>query len=233
MHKLRHRKLVLLMGVCTKEEPFYIITELMSNGALLEYLRNDSGRTIKLPTLIDFAAQIADGLWYLERMKYIHRDVRAANILVGDHNIVKVADFGLARLVAARRDSNIVGEDEEIYQGVDAAKFPIKWTAPEAAFKRTFSTKSDVWSFGILLYEMVTYGRIPYPGKDNTETLMFIRDGGRMGKPTGCPIDCPQSLFEVMIHCWKQTPDERPTFEFLYHLFDNFGTATEGQYQET
>jgi len=72
-----------------------------------------------------------------------------------------------------------------------------------------------------------------HAGKDNTETLMFIRDGGRMNKPTGCPIDCPQRLFEVMMHCWKQTADERPTFEFLYHLFDNFGTATEGQYQET
>lgn len=233
MHKLRHRKLVLLMGVCTQEEPIYIITELMSHGALLEYLREDGGRAIKMPILIDMAAQIADGMQYLEHEKYIHRDVRAANILVGDYNVVKVADFGLARLVAHRTSMMGGEEDEEIYQGPEAAKFPIKWTAPEAAFTRKFSTKSDVWSFGILLYEMISYGRVPYPGKDNTETLMFIRDGGRMNKPTGCPVECPQKLFDVMLHCWKQVPEERPTFEYLYHLFDNFGTATEGQYQET
>jgi len=70
-------------------------------------------------------------------------------------------------------------------------------------------------------------------GKDNTETLLYIRDGGRMTRPTGCPFDCPQKLYDVMLHCWKHAAEERPTFEFLYHLFDNFGTATEGQYQET
>lgn len=226
MHRLRHRKLVLLMGVCTKMQPIYIITEMMVNGSLLEYLRKDEGRTIKVATLIDMAAQIADAMKYLEKEKYIHRDLRAANILVAENNNVKVADFGLARLIAANED------DEDIYKSSEAAKFPIKWTSPEAAFSRKFSTKSDVWSFGILLYEMITFGRIPYPGMDNTQTLVFVRDGQRMQKPTGCVYACPQKYYDIMLDCWRHIPDQRPTFEFLYDFFDNYSTSTEAQYHE-
>ena len=153
MKKLRHPKLIQLYAVCTLEEPIYIITELMKNGSLLEYLQG-KGRTLKMPQLIDMAAQIASGMAYLESQNYIHRDLAARNVLVGDNNIVKIADFGLARLIK---------EDE--YEARVGARFPIKWTAPEAANYSKFSIKSDVWSFGILLTELVTYGRIPYPGK--------------------------------------------------------------------
>ena len=153
MKKLRHPKLIQLYAVCTLEEPIYIITELMKNGSLLEYLQG-KGRTAKLPQLIDMAAQIAAGMAYLESQNYIHRDLAARNVLVGENNIVKIADFGLARLLK---------EDE--YDARAGARFPIKWTAPEAANFSKFSIKSDVWSFGILLTELVSYGRIPYPGK--------------------------------------------------------------------
>ena len=153
MKKLRHPKLIQLYAVCTLEEPIYIITELMKNGSLLEHLQG-KGRTLKMPQLIDMSAQIASGMAYLESQNYIHRDLAARNVLVGDNNIVKIADFGLARLIK---------EDE--YEARVGARFPIKWTAPEAANYSKFSIKSDVWSFGILLTELVTYGRIPYPGK--------------------------------------------------------------------
>ena len=152
MKKLRHPKLIQLYAVCTLEEPIYIITELMKHGSLLEFLQG-KGRTLKMPQLIDMSAQIASGMAYLEQQNYIHRDLAARNVLVGENNIVKIADFGLARLIK---------EDE--YEARVGARFPIKWTAPEAANYSKFSIKSDVWSFGILLTELVTYGRIPYPG---------------------------------------------------------------------
>ena len=164
MKKLRHPKLIQLYAVCTLEEPIYIITELMKNGSLLEYLQG-KGRTLKLPQLIDMSAQIASGMAYLESQNYIHRDLAARNVLVSENNIVKIADFGLARLIK---------EDE--YEARVGARFPIKWTAPEAANYSKFSIKSDVWSFGILLTELVTYGRIPYPGN------WIISKRGTLGK---------------------------------------------------
>lgn len=153
MKKLRHNKLIQLYAVCTLEEPIYIITELMKHGSLLEFLQSRAGRNMKQPQLFEMSAQIAAGMAYLESQNYIHRDLAARNVLVGDNNIVKIADFGLARLIK---------EDE--YEARVGARFPIKWTAPEAANYSRFSTKSDVWSFGVLLTELVTYGRLPYPG---------------------------------------------------------------------
>ncbi|XP_044531348.1 tyrosine-protein kinase Fyn [Gracilinanus agilis] len=153
---------------------------------------------------------------YIERMNYIHRDLRSANILVGNGLICKIADFGLARLI----------EDNE-YTARQGAKFPIKWTAPEAALYGRFTIKSDVWSFGILLTELVTKGRVPYPGMNNREVLEQVERGYRMP----CPQDCPISLHELMIHCWKKDPEERPTFEYLQGFLEDYFTATEPQYQ--
>uniref|UniRef100_A0A8C9ETC6 Tyrosine-protein kinase n=1 Tax=Pavo cristatus TaxID=9049 RepID=A0A8C9ETC6_PAVCR len=155
MKTLQHDKLVRLYAVVTKEEPIYIITEFMAKGSLLDFLKSDEGSKLMLPKLIDFSAQIAEGMAYIERKNYIHRDLRAANVLVSDLLMCKIADFGLARVI----------EDNE-YTAREGAKFPIKWTAPEAINYGSFTIKSDVWSFGILLYEIVTYGKIPYPGMD-------------------------------------------------------------------
>uniref|UniRef100_A0A3Q3FRP3 Tyrosine-protein kinase n=1 Tax=Labrus bergylta TaxID=56723 RepID=A0A3Q3FRP3_9LABR len=159
MKKLRHDKLVPLYAVVS-EEPIYIVTEYMAKGSLLDFLKEGDGKFLKLPLLVDMAAQIADGMAFIERMNYIHRDLRAANILVADNLVCKIADFGLARLI----------EDNE-YTARQGAKFPIKWTAPEAALYGRFTIKSDVWSFGILLTELVTKGRVPYPGMVNREVL--------------------------------------------------------------
>ena len=215
MKKLRHPKLVQLYAVCTQDEPLLIITELMPRGSMLEYLQGE-GRTLRLPQLIDMAAQVAAGMAYLELHNYIHRDLAARNILVGENNICKVADFGLARLIA----------DDE-YNAHDGAKFPIKWTAPEAALYNRFSIKSDVWSFGVLLTELVTYGRIPYPGMSNAEVLQQLERGYRMP----CPPNTPESLYQVMLDTWKKNPMDRPTFEALQWRLEDF-FVLDGQYQD-
>jgi len=216
MKKLRHPKLIQLYAVCTLEEPIYIITELMKNGSLLEYLQG-KGRTLKLAQLIDMSAQIAAGMAYLESQNYIHRDLAARNVLVGENHIVKIADFGLARLIK---------EDE--YEARVGARFPIKWTAPEAANYSRFSIKSDVWSFGILLTELVTFGRIPYPGMTNAEVLHQVEHGYRMQAPQGCS----PALYDIMLECWHKDPMKRPTFETLQWKLEDFFTMSDSEYKE-
>uniref|UniRef100_A0A8C6PZ07 Tyrosine-protein kinase n=2 Tax=Nothobranchius furzeri TaxID=105023 RepID=A0A8C6PZ07_NOTFU len=215
MKKLRHEKLVMLYAVVS-EEPIYIVTEYMSQGSLLDFVKAPHGKMLRLPQLVDMASQIASGMAYVEKMNFVHRDLRAANVLVGDNLICKVADFGLARLI----------EDNE-YTARQGAKFPIKWTAPEAALFGCFTIKSDVWSFGVLLTEVVTKGRVPYPGMVNREVMDQVERGYRMP----CPADCPESLHDLMLTCWRKDPEERPTFEYLQCFLEDYFTCVEPQYQ--
>lgn len=217
MKNLSHTKLVQLYAVCTKEEPIYIVTELMKNGCLLDYLQKANRQILDLPKLIYMAAQIADGMAYLESHNYVHRDLAARNILVGEKNIVKIADFGLARLIK-----------ETEYEARVGARFPIKWTAPEAASYSRFSTKSDVWSFGIVLYEIITYGKVPYPSMSNTEVLTQVEHGYRMPAPPGCP----PALYEIMYQCWHKDHVKRPTFATLKWKLDEFFETDTNEYRD-
>lgn len=159
-----------------------------------------------------------------------------------------MADFGLARII----------EDSE-YTARQGAKFPIKWTAPEAALYGKFSIKSDVWSYGILLYELITFGQIPYPGEydhcyciinitiiiaiynnmfitiiipgmPNRQVIEYIEQGNRMPKPQG--VECPDSVYQCMMHCWDAEPEKRPTFEYLFNFFDDYFVSTEPSYRD-
>ena len=206
MKKLRHPKLIQLYAVCTQEEPIYIITELMKHGSLLEYLRGD-GRSLKLPQLIDMGAQVAAGMAYLEEKNYVHRDLAARNVLVSENLICKVKSFSMVRVLS-----------ESIYEAHTGSKFPIKWTAPEAVLNNCFTVKSDVWSFGILLYELITYGRIPYSVMNNAQVLGALQKGYRMP----CPVGCPDQLHKIMIECWRDDTASRPTFESLHWRLEDF-----------
>ena len=211
MKQLMHPNLIQVYAVCTQEEPIYIITELMKHGSLLEYLRGD-GRSLKLPQLIDMGAQVAAGMAYLEEKSYVHRDLAARNILLTENLICKVESFSMVRVLS-----------EGIYEAHTGAKFPVKWTAPEAALYNHFTIKSDVWSFGILLYELITYGRFPYPGMNNAQVLDALKAGYRMP----CPMRCPEGLYGIMGECWRDEADSRPTFESLHWRMEDFFVENE------
>ena len=200
MKKLRHPNVLQLYAVCTKRMPMYIITELMKHGNLLEYLRDNDGLLLKLPELLDVGEQVASGMSYFEKNNYVHRDLSAKNILVSENLICKVANFGLARVI-----------NQGVFAGPSKEKLPIKWTAPEAAMHRHFTNKSDVWSFGILLYELITYGGVPYSEMNDAKVLEELQIGYRMP----APLDCPEYLYEIMTDCCRDDPASRPTFESL------------------
>lgn len=221
MKKLRHPKLIQLYAVCTVGEPIYIITELMNHGSLLEYLQKDRGKCVGMCDQVEMGSQVAAGMAYLELQNYIHRDLAARNVLVGDNNICKVADFGLARVFKTEGDGVYDDEDDDedrVYEVRQGTKLPIKWTAPEALHNNKFTIKSDVWSFGILLYEIMTYGQTPYPTLNNQQVVHRLRTNYRMS----CPASCPKRVYDIMMDCWKDTPADRPTFETLQWKLEEF-----------
>ncbi|XP_066480055.1 protein-tyrosine kinase 6 isoform X1 [Tiliqua scincoides] len=206
MKKLRHKHILSLYAISSLGDPIYIITEIMSKGSLLEFLRDSTGKQLQIAELVDMASQVADGMCYLESQNFIHRDLAARNILVGENNICKVGDFGMAKLIK-----------DDIYLSY-SHNIPYKWTAPEALSHGRYSIKSDIWSFGILLYEIMTLGQIPYPGMSNSEVVKQVQTGFRMH----CPPKCPPTLYNIMCKCWKLNPDERPDFKHLSGLLQSF-----------
>ncbi|XP_034035582.1 tyrosine-protein kinase ABL2 isoform X2 [Thalassophryne amazonica] len=205
MKEVKHPNLVQLLGVCTLEPPFYIVTEYMPHGNLLDYLRECDKEEVNAVVLLYMATQISSAMEYLEKKNFIHRDLAARNCLVGENHIVKVADFGLSRLMTG-----------DTYTAHAGAKFPIKWTAPESLAYNTFSIKSDVWAFGVLLWEIATYGMSPYPGIDLSQVYDLLEKGYRMEQPEGCP----PKVYELMRACWQWSPLDRPSFAEIHQAFE-------------
>uniref|UniRef100_A0A9J8CW09 Tyrosine-protein kinase n=2 Tax=Cyprinus carpio TaxID=7962 RepID=A0A9J8CW09_CYPCA len=205
MKEVKHPNLVQLLGVCTLEPPFYIVTEYMPHGNLLDYLRECDREQVNAVVLLYMATQISSAMEYLEKKNFIHRDLAARNCLVGENHVVKVADFGLSRLMTG-----------DTYTAHAGAKFPIKWTAPESLAYNTFSIKSDVWAFGVLLWEIATYGMSPYPGIDLSQVYDLLEKGYRMEQPEGCP----PKVYELMRACWQWSPLDRPSFAEIHQAFE-------------
>ncbi|XP_057200162.1 tyrosine-protein kinase SRK2 [Triplophysa rosa] len=200
MMNLRHERLLQLYAICTTVKPFCIVTELMNNSSLKNFLmEHREKQDIELSLMMDFAIQITEGMIYLED-KIVHRDLRADNILLTNMQSCKIADFGLAQFVLT--GNRRLSSDDRV---------PVKWMAPEIFEDENYTSKSDVWSFGILLTEIVTYGDEPYPGQDKLTCIQGIQRGKRMARPAGCP----EALYDIMLQCWRTNPTERPTFTEL------------------
>ncbi|XP_065186593.1 tyrosine-protein kinase SRK2-like [Sycon ciliatum] len=208
MKNFQHPNLVQLYGVVTVQKPILIITELMENGCLLDFLRKNKQILERPGILIDMCIQVASAMQFLEDHRFIHRDLAARNCLVKDRMQVKVGDFGLARHVM----------DDE-YTASEGTKFPIKWASPEVISYAKFSSKSDVWAFGVLIWELYTGGMTPYPSFSNTQVVDEILKGYRLERPP----NCPGVLFEVVKKTWQQEPEDRPTFAEIHRMLTEFG----------
>lgn len=197
-----HPNIVRLIGVCADKEPVLIVMEFMAGGDFLSYLRK-SGSKLNTKKLLKFSVDAAAGMEYLESKNCIHRDLAARNCLIGTKDLLKISDFGMSR------------EVEEVYEASNMKEIPVKWTAPEALNYFQYTTLSDIWSFGILLWETFSYGNVPYPGMNNREARDKIENGYRMPAPQ----DTPSAVYQIMKDCWNLSADGRPRFtEILRRL---------------
>lgn len=191
---------VKLLGVVSRGQPPLVVMELMARGDLKSFLRKsrDSSNNITCTEMYRMAAEIADGMYYLSAKKFIHRDLAARNCMVAQDHTVKIGDFGMARDIY----------ETDYYRKETKGLLPVRWMAPESLADGVFTSDSDVWSYGIVLWEMVTLAEQPYQGLANEQVLQFVISRGSLTRPN----ECPDKLWEIMHICWKWKPIKRPTF---------------------
>ncbi|PAA62748.1 hypothetical protein BOX15_Mlig007730g1 [Macrostomum lignano] len=196
---LQHQNIVQVYGIALLRQPVLLVMEYLSHGSLLAYLRANRS-VLESNDLLYMSLDAACGLAYLETKQFIHRDIAARNCLVNDTKVVKIADFGMCRT-------------EGVYQVSGGLKqIPIKWTSPESLNSGTYTLKSDCWSFGILLWEIFSFGESPYSGLTNKETRARVEAGYRLPQPP----DCPDWVYRLMASCWDIDPEQRPPMSTVY-----------------
>lgn len=201
MRALHHPNLISFYISCTYDRLLCLIMELMKCGTILDYLRQNR-HSLTLEQQINTASQVASGMAYLEKQNYPHHNLAARNVMLTEGQICKVADYGIVRLIDRDKNQN------------EGTEFSPRWTAPEAYEDGMFSMKSDIWSYGTVLYEIITFGKFPYPGLSNAQVIHMIKEGSRIP----CPRGCGKKLYDIMLSCWSLTPDDRPSFEILKGL---------------
>ncbi|XP_076818405.1 proto-oncogene tyrosine-protein kinase ROS-like isoform X2 [Clavelina lepadiformis] len=213
-----HSNIISLLGVCLDNEPQFIILELMEGGDLLKYLREacptkDFTAKLSMIDLLNIILDLAAGCQYLESQHFIHRDLAARNCLVStkafktDFRVVKIGDFGLARDIYRN----------DYYHKEGEGLVPVRWMALESIMLKRYTVQSDVWAFGVLMWEVMTFGQQPYPAYTNLEVIHFVQDGGRLGQPIGCP----DVMYTLMRECWNVSPSERPTFQEVLEMLQD------------
>ncbi|XP_052770650.1 fibroblast growth factor receptor 4-like [Mya arenaria] len=234
-----HKNIISLLGCCTQNGPLYVITEFAPHGNLRDYLRSRRPFTsdymkpsvlmdyekpliqekpLTEKDLISYAYQIARGMEYLASRMCIHRDLAARNILVSEDLVLKIADFGLTRNLS----------EVDYYRKCGDGRLPVKWMAPEALFDRRYTTKSDVWAYGVLLWEIFTLGGNPYPSVPVEDLFELLRNGHRMDRPPYASHE----VYQIMLNCWQQLPALRPTFTDLVQEMDRILTSKAGNGEE-
>ncbi|XP_030616116.1 epithelial discoidin domain-containing receptor 1 isoform X4 [Delphinapterus leucas] len=228
MSRLKDPNIIRLLGVCVQDDPLCMITDYMENGDLNQFLSAHQledkavqedrdgeaaqGPTISYPMLLHVAAQIASGMRYLATLNFVHRDLATRNCLVGENFTIKIADFGMSR--------NLYAGDYYRVQG--RAVLPIRWMAWECILMGKFTTASDVWAFGVTLWEVLMLCRAQPFGQLTDEQVIenageFFRDQGRqvyLSRPPACPL----GLYELMLRCWSREPEQRPPFSQLHRF---------------
>ncbi|KAG7327416.1 hypothetical protein KOW79_009022 [Hemibagrus wyckioides] len=208
MGQFDHPNIIRLEGVVTKSRPVMILTEFMENGALDSFLRLNDGQFTVIQ-LVGMLRGIASGMKYLCDMNYVHRDLAARNILVNSNLVCKVSDFGLSRFL--EDDPN-----DPTYTSSLGGKIPIRWTAPEAIAYRKFTSASDVWSYGIVMWEVMSYGERPYWDMSNQDVINAVEQDYRLPPP----MDCPTALHQLMLDCWVKERNLRPKFSQIVNTLD-------------
>lgn len=209
MAKFSHPNIVHLIGVCFDRHPRYIVLELLAGGDLKNFLREGRNRpdypsVLSMKDLMFCALDVAKGCRYMESKRFIHRDIAARNCLLsskGPGRVVKIADFGMARDIYR----------SDYYRKGGKAMLPIKWMPPEAFLDGIFTSKTDVWSFGILMWEVFSQGIMPYTSRNNNQVMKYVAAGGRCE----CPDGCSPEVYRLMRECWNLNPEDRPTFSYL------------------
>jgi len=199
LKQYEHPNIVKFIGICVQKQPIMIVMELVSGGSLLNYLRTSSDK-LTTKALLGMCQDAASGMEYLESKNCIHRDLAARNCLVSDTHCVKISDFGMSR------------EEEEYIVSDGLKQIPIKWTAPEALNYGKYTSLCDVWSFGVLAWEIFSKGGTPYQGMTNTRARELIDSGYRMPAPDGTPDE----MYQLMLRCWQYEPEDRPHFSEIH-----------------
>ncbi|XP_025269268.1 angiopoietin-1 receptor-like isoform X4 [Camponotus floridanus] len=209
MNHFRHKHILRLLAVCLDGDSPLLVLELMETGDLLKYLRDcrnlqaSDSPALRLQDLLAMCEDVARGCCYLEELRFVHRDLACRNCLVSSKNrenrVIKIGDFGLARDIYKGDYYRVKG------QGL----LPIRWMAPESLMIRIFTSQSDVWSFGVLMWEITSLGEQPYIAKTDEEVINYVRAGGRLP----IALNCPSPLYQLMLRCWSAA-DARPNFKF-------------------